>query len=177
MPVIKPGKTYIYRLWIFLLSKWLSGSGRTVYLATPFLDVKRMSDICDIVSKNPNTANIGAFFVRRESSKFDKEKNITEIIEAVTRNIPENKYFILENKIFKKISLQMPNRYFHAKFIGCTHNETAENLVTSANFTSLHFDTQNYESVVYHEMTNAEFIERFIVPLESITEYDPSILT
>lgn len=65
----------------------------------------------------------------------------------------------------------MPNRYFHAKFIGCTHNETAKVLVTSANLTTLRFDTQNYESVVYHEMTKAEFTERFLVPFGSITEH------
>lgn len=156
-----------------MLSRWLSKSGRTVYLATPFLDVKRMTDICNIVSKNPDTANIGAFFVRREclNIRYIKEKNIPEIIEAATRNIQENKYSILENKIFQKIFLQMPNRYFHAKFIGCTHNETAKVLVTSANLTTLHFDTQNYESVVYHEMTKAEFTERFLVPFGSITEH------
>lgn len=71
----------------------------------------------------------------------------------------------------------MPQKYFHSKFIGCIYKEKAEVLVTSANFTSFHFDIENYESVVYHEMTKAEFIERFLVPLGSITEKDPSILT
>lgn len=176
MPVIKPGKAYIYPLWKFLLSRWLSKSGRTVYLATPFLDVKRMTDICNIVSKNPDTANIRAFFVRRECLKYENQ-NITNIINAVKEDIAEDNYPILEEKIFGKIFVQMTKKYFHAKFIACTHNETAKVLVTSANFTGGHFNIQNYESVVYHEMTKAEFIERFLEPMRSITEHDPSILT
>lgn len=159
-----------------MLSRWLSKSGRTVYLATPFLDVKRMTDICNIVSKNPDTANIGAFFVRRECLKLENQ-NITDIINAVKEDIAEDNYPILEEKIFGKIFVQMTKKYFHAKLIACTHNETAKVLVTSANFTGGHFNIQNHESVVYHEMTKAEFIERFIEPMRSITEHDPSILT
>lgn len=71
----------------------------------------------------------------------------------------------------------MPRKNFHSKFIGCIYKERAEVLVTSANFTNFHFDMKNYESVVYHEMTKDKFLERFIEPMRSITEHDPSIST
>lgn len=134
-----------------------------------------MADICNIVIENPDTANIKALFVRRKKCWF--KKNITEIVENAMLNIPEDNHPIIKKTIFEKIFLQMPQKYFHSKFIGCIYKEKAEVLVTSANFTSFHFDIENYESVVYHEMTKAEFIERFLVPLGSITEKDPSILT
>lgn len=175
MPVNKLGKTYIYPLWKSLLSQWLSKPSHTVYLATPYLDDKRMADICNIVIENPDTANIKALFVRRKKCWF--KKNITEIVENAMLNIPEDNHPIIKKTIFEKIFLQMPQKYFHSKFIGCIYKEKAEVLVTSANFTSFHFDIENYESVVYHETTKAEFIERFLVPLGSITEKDPSILT
>lgn len=178
MPVIKPGKTYIYPLWKSLLSRWLSKPSHTVYLATPYLDDKRMADICNIVIENADTANIRALFVRRKCLKtIHEEKNITEIIENAMLNIPEDNHPIIKKTIFEKIFLQMPQKYFHSKFIGCTYKERAEVLITSANFTGSHFNIENYESVVYHEMTKAEFIERFLVPLGSITEKDQSILT
>lgn len=176
LPVIRPGKAYIYPLWKFLLSQWLSSDDHEVYLATPFLDTERLTDICNIVIENPDTANIGAFFVRRECLKYENQ-NITDIINAVKEDFAEDTYSILEEKIFGKIFVQITYKYFHAKFIACTHNETAKVLVTSANFTGGHFNIQNYESVVYHEMTKAEFTERFIEPMRSITKHDPSIFT
>lgn len=175
LPVIKPGKTYIYPLWKFLLSRWLSKPSHIVYLATPYLDDKRMTDVCDIVIENPYTANKGALFVRRK--RCYEEKKITEIIKNAMLNIPEDNHPIIKKKIFEKIFLQMPRKNFHSKFIGCIYKERAEVLVTSANFTNFHFGIKNYESVVYHEMTKAEFIERFLVPFRSITENDPSIST
>lgn len=119
LPVIKPGKAYIYPLWKFLLSTWLSQTGCTVYLATPFLDSKRMSDICDIVIKNPDTTKIGAIFVRRDCLK-QEGKNITKIIEEAKENISDDKYSTIKKKIFEKIFVQRNKKYFHAKFIACT---------------------------------------------------------
>lgn len=175
MPVIKPGKTYIYPFWKFLLSRWLSKPSHVVYLATPYLDDKRMADICDIVIENPDTANIGALYVRR--IRCWMKKNITEIIKKAMLNIPCENHPIIKKTIFEKIFLQKPQKRFHSKFIGCIYKERAEVLVTSANFTGWHFDAHNYESAVYHEMTRAEFIKRFIKPFRSITENDPSIST
>lgn len=175
LPVIRPGKAYIYPLWKFLLSRWLSSENHEVYLATPFLDTKRLTDICNIVIENPDTANIGDFFVRRECLKYEG-KDIKMIIEETKEKISDDKYSTSEQKIFKKILVQKSTKYFHAKFIACTYNETAKVLVTSANFSGSHFNIQNYESVVYHEMTKAEFTERFIEPMRLITEHDPSIL-
>lgn len=134
-----------------------------------------MSDICDIVIKNPDTTNIGAFFVRRDCLK-QEGNNITKIIEETKENFSDDKYSTTEQKIFEKILVQKSTKYFHSKFIACTHNETAKVLVTSANFTGGHFNIQNYESVVYHIMTKDEFLERFIESMRSITEHDPSIL-
>lgn len=174
LPAIKAGKGYIYPLWKDRLNAWLSQSDCEVYLATPFVDIKRMTDICDIVIKNSDTANIGAFFVRENcyNDPFNNiHMNITEVIEAALKKFPEEKYNIIHEKISKKIARQKEKQYFHAKFIGCkcTSKDEAWVLVTSANFTGSHFDCQNYESVGYNEMKRGDFHERFIDPLRSIT--------
>lgn len=59
---IKNGQTDIYPAWKSLLSAWLSKNWCEVYLATPFIDTKRMIDICNIVIEQKSTANIKTFF-------------------------------------------------------------------------------------------------------------------
>lgn len=133
-----------------------------------------MTDICEIVIKNPETANIGAFFVR-ENCYYDVLNNIQmtikEVFEDALKNFPD-KHHIIKEKIWKKIASPKNKRYFHAKFIGykCTSKDEAWVLVTSANFTGSHFDCQNYESVGYNEMKSGQFHERFIQPLRLITD-------
>lgn len=169
-PAIRQGSTYIYKLWKFLLSEWLSKQGCEVYLATPFLDAKRMVDICRIVIDNSDTANIRALYVRNDCHKdWNNQKYIRDIIKTAKENFQEDQRTIIDRKIQSRIYLQGSGKYFHAKFIGCTCGGNAEVLVTSANFTRSHFDIRNHESVLYQEMKEKQFIERFISPLESIT--------
>lgn len=165
-PAIKPGNTYIYPLWKSLLSRWLSNPDYEVYLATPFLDTEKMTDICKIVSQNKKSANIGAFYVRDKCNTFtgdDIQHIIAKAKTRITDELKEDCSTIIEEKISNKIV--NPDRFFHAKFIACTHGEEAEVLVTSANFTVHHFNKENYESVLYYKMKKEEFQERFIDPL------------
>lgn len=166
---IKPGNTYIYPLWKSLLSRWLSNSDYEVYLVTPFLDVAKMTDICKIVLQNRATANIGAFYVRNECNTFDRY-TIGEAIEKAKTKIKEELNVdcstIIEDTITMKIVKQ---NFFTAKFIGCTHGEKAEVLVTSANFTGNHFDKHNLDFVEYQKMEKEEFHKRFIDPIKSLS--------
>lgn len=113
LPVIRPGKAYIYPLWKFLLSQWLSSDDHEVYLATPFLDTEKLTDICNIVIENLDTANIGAFFVRRECLKYENQ-NITDLIMPLKKTlqripIPFSKRKYLErfsSRLLTSISMQ-----------------------------------------------------------------------
>lgn len=183
LPAIRAGKRYIYPLWKSLLCRWLSSSCYKVYLATPFLDAERMTDIYTMVIKYHTKANIEAFFVRNNcyNNQFRRKKmNIAEIQREsgnrLQKKIRSRKLSdIISEKITKKLKVVYPkfeqdtsSNYFHGKFIGCTCEYSAEVLVTSANFTDNHFDIENEESVVYFRMTKKQFVERFVNPLQSL---------
>lgn len=160
VPVILPGKQ-IYSLWTKLLEKWLSNSALEVYLASPFIDLKRLINICDIVIKHP-TANIKAFYVRDDDKPHDIAKKVVEKLRDHEKDINE--------KVFEKLRIAntQKKQYFHAKFIGCADKTDAWVLLTSANFKYSHFDYDNPDWVVYHKMTKAEFDKRVIDPIELV---------
>lgn len=170
---IKKGKTDIYPAWKSLLNQWLSKANCKVYLVTPFLDEKRLIDICNIVIDNTNTANIEAFFVRELC--FDKN-TYKDIEKAAIKEIKDERKgdygSLIETKISKKIVHPKLPKNFHAKLIGCIYNDEdkARVLVTSANFAYQSFHYDNLESVVCHEMTKDDFTGRFITPLRSVCQ-------
>lgn len=184
-PAIKPGDIYIYPLWKSLLSKWLSTPGYKVYLVTPFLDLRRLVYICKIVIQNNDKkqeatkeateeknkeATIEAFYLR---NKCYQDLTVSNVMSHAKGTIEDNfgKDYsdFIDEKITSKIFKTTGSNYFHAKLFGCTYEENAEVVVTSANFTDNHFDSKNYDSVVYHTMTKKEFLDRFINPLKSIS--------
>lgn len=158
VPKILPGKK-IYLLWKKLLERWLSNSASEVYLASPFIDFKRLNHICKIVIENP-TANIKAFYVRDDDNPHD-------IAKQVKKNL-RGREGVINEKVFEKLRIANTTKkqYFHAKFIGCTDKTDAWVLLTSANFKYSNFDYDNPDWVVYHKMTKAEFHERVIDPIE-----------
>lgn len=156
-PALKVGKSYIYSLWLSLLSDWLSTSGCEVYLATPFLDADRIIDICNIVLEFSGTANIKEFYVR--NGELDE-------------NTKEAKHYFkvkgsefIEKQVLKKLERK---ENFHAKFIACTKGSNACVLLTSANFVWSSFDYDNLESVTYHQMSKTELMKRIIDPLKKV---------
>lgn len=177
LPAIKPGKSFIYKLWTALLHQWFSKSDHEVYVVTPFLDVKRMDEICSIFVKHSSTAYIEAFYVRKECFKGRYEGRYEEMkISDIIRKVMEKTEYknqptssTIENKIFKKVRITT-DKFFHGKLIACTNKNNAMVLVTSANFSYANLDCENYETVVYHEMTTARFLKRVIEPLQKITD-------
>lgn len=159
VPEILPGKK-IYSLWKKLLARWLSNSASEVYLASPFIDCKRLLDICNIVIEYPK-ANIKAFYVRDD----DKPDIITQI-----GNMPQDDQKVINDYVFKTLRIAKKAKYqfFHAKFIGCTNGSDAWALLTSANFKYGHFEKDQLDWVVYHEMTKTAFQKRFIDPIELV---------
>lgn len=160
VPEILPGKN-IYFLWKKLLERWLSNSASEVYLASPFIDCKRLLDICSIVIKFPK-ANIKAFYVRDD----DKPDNIITQI----KKMPEDNKNVINKYVFKtlRIAKKANAQFFHAKFIGCTNGSDAWALLTSANFKHGHFEKDQLDWVVYHEMTKTAFQKKFIDPIELV---------
>lgn len=158
-PALKVGKSYIYSLWLSLLSDWLSTSGCEVYLATPFLDADRIIDICNIVLEFSGKANIKNFFVRNgELDKITKEAKSNF-------KVKEDSEFI-EKQVFEKLE---GKENFHAKFIACTKGSNACALLTSANFAWSSFKFDNLDSVTYHQMSKTEFMKRVIDPLKKVS--------
>lgn len=168
---IKKGKTDIYPAWKSLLSQWLSNAECKVYLASPFLDMQRMIDICLTVisgKDKDHTGSIETFFLRKKCFNDETyneigEKAINEIKETTKKDYST----FIKTNVMDKIASPKPSTNFHAKFIGCINNKekTARVLVTSANFTYSNLGFDNLESVVCHEMTVNDFKDRFINPL------------
>lgn len=157
-PALKNGKTFIYVIWKSLLFRLLSKPENEVYLATPFLDSRRLTDICDMVLIHSDLANIKRFYVRNECYG---SKRIREVMDVAKTNFPKRYHKTLEREVYDKIV--SPSKLFHAKFIGCVNRKRDKALVllTSANFTNHHFEKDNWDSVVYHSMTSTEFESRF----------------
>lgn len=159
-PAVKNGKDFIYNLWKSLLNRWLSRPGCAVFLATPFLDVERLDDICKLVIKHQGSADIKAFYVR-ERCYFDS--TITDLVDKSKFRANET----IKSKVFNSLKID-PGKNFHCKFICCTYAKgNARVLVTSANFTGHHFDHDNMETVGYHK-TEADAIQRLIKPLDAL---------
>lgn len=157
-PALKNGKTFIYVIWKSLLHRFLLKPDREVYLATPFLDSRRMTDICDMVLQHSVSANIKRFYVRNTCYG---SKKIREVMDVAETNFPQMYHGILEREVYDKIV--SPSKLFHAKFIACVNRklDIAAVLLTSANFTNHHFEIDNWDSVVYHTMPVTEFESRF----------------
>lgn len=107
VPEILPG-TQIYSLWTKLLERWLSNSALEVYLASPFIDFKRLNKICEIVIKNP-TANIKAFYVRDDDNPENIARQVEKNLvghEGVINEKVLNKLRIANTKKNTSISMQ-----------------------------------------------------------------------
>jgi hypothetical protein len=48
----KQGPSYVYRLWRGLLDAWIAAAGADVYVVTPLLDAKRLSDVLLMLVKH-----------------------------------------------------------------------------------------------------------------------------
>jgi hypothetical protein len=150
------GSTFIYTLWKSLLHKWF-GDGSKVYIITPFLDAKHLKDVIDIFFRNKNTAVLEAFYVRRQC---DDKKTITALKDQVQKMYTPRKQLSIQYQIYLKIIY--PLSRFHGKLIAGVKDGQADIMVTSANFHSNHFDTNNLETVTMLSMTEADFTRRFL---------------
>ncbi|XP_053378442.1 uncharacterized protein LOC123545031 [Mercenaria mercenaria] len=158
---IHDSKNYIYPLWKTLLNKWFSYKNSKVYIVTPFLDEQRMQDVCRIILHNEADEQLTNFYVRE---KCNNGKSISELQETVLGKIELDDIHQKRLKnIFEKIT--DPGKWFHAKFMCCVQDITADLFITSANFQGSHFDHNNLETVQYVTMTKQIFEERFLEPL------------
>lgn len=159
---VEDGPTVVYPLWKALLDRWFSNHGNKVYLATPFLDTERLSDICQLVLKNKFTANLEALYVRQNC---DHKLRISDLKRNAQNQLEPKDQLFIEYKVYNRIIY--PLKRFHAKFLACVNKGKAHVLVTSANFHADHFHFPNLESVVYLTMPEAEFIHRFLRTIQA----------
>lgn len=161
---VQLGKSFIYYIWKSLLNKWFGYKDSKVYIVTPFLDDKRLEDVCRIILHNEAEEKLAGFYVR---DKCNYDRNIEELETTVKGNIEKD----MKSKREAREKLQSiydkvidPGKTFHAKFIGCVSRKGAEVLVMSANFHASHFDCNNMDTVHYIKMTKKMFEERFLLP-------------
>ena len=178
MPKIAGGFTEIYQMWCQTLFFWLSSGNNEVYLATPFFDYTYLNKFLYIVLQRSRTANIRKIFVR-ETSANNPGYEFHRELERILPGYPtRDQNFLRENVLSNAPEMATHHGYFHAKFIGCVNIETekAEVLLTSANFNSQSFsdfgdNVQNFETIVYHDMSANEFNTRLIQPLIRLEQH------
>ena len=154
---VRDGATYIYKIWKSLLNHWCSDSSRRLYLVTPTLDVQRLADICTIILDHRLTANLDALYVRQ---KCDPNLSIFEVKQRVLNKFDAKDQMFLEYKIYSSIIYPVKN--FTSSFIASVKGDIAEVLVTSSNFHAKDFCAATMGSVHYQEMSDIDFIHRFL---------------
>ena len=161
---VRDGFTYIYQLWKSLLNVWFGEEGTRVYLASPFIDTERLADVVEmLVDHKPNT-NLEAFYTRTNADDMGKKKT-AEMKREVLLKFDEKLGPFIEFHVYRNI--MYPMRRFHAKFLAGVKEGVAKILVTSANFHGNHFAVENYETVVYMQMPEEEFLEKYIKPISA----------
>ncbi|OWF52978.1 uncharacterized protein LOC110447012 [Mizuhopecten yessoensis] len=175
------GRTDIYPVWQSLLQRWFSESSTEVYIVTPFMDLERLYEICFFMLENQSAANLRAIYVREISNVRVPKKNPPKFIPywkfgpgykpddpeaygALIRAFldafsPKYRSYVKEHVISK---LTNPKSTFHGKFAAGVKANSAQVLITSANFQGHHFDHNNYETVCYSTMTKLDFEDRFL---------------
>ncbi|OWF42190.1 uncharacterized protein LOC110461445 [Mizuhopecten yessoensis] len=156
------GPTVVYPLWKSLLDCWFSNQTNKVYLATPFLDTVRLSDVCHLVLKHKLTANLEAFYVRQNC---DHKLQISDVKRNTQNRLEPKDQVFIEYKVYNRIVY--PLKKFHTKFLACVSKGQAQVVVTSANFHADHFHFPNLESVQFLTMTEAEFIHRYLRTIQA----------
>lgn len=178
LPKIAGGYTEVHEIWSQTLSFWLSSGNNEIYMATPFFDERYLGEFLDIVRTRRRTANIRKIFVRERSANNRDYTFHGELERIINRYNDDEQNFLRENVLSNAPEMATHHGYFHAKFIGCVNTETqkAEVLLTSANFNSQSFtdfgdNVQNFETIVYHDMSANEFNTRLIQPLIRLEQH------
>ncbi|ELT88818.1 hypothetical protein CAPTEDRAFT_225167 [Capitella teleta] len=155
---LKDGFSYVYPLWRSLLKRWLQEEHARVTIATPHIDVDRLSDV-------------GRLLLLSESAKENLDCvyaniNTTQKRREVLQGFPDLVKPHLEHFLFNRIVY--PVKKIKCGFISCVDckKSVARVLLTSACFSAESFGCHGNESVVYMEMSETEFDERFIQPNE-----------
>lgn len=162
---VKDGFSYIHKLWKSLLTRWFSTVGTKVYLASPFLDANRLTDVVEIFLDHKTEGDLEAFYVRHKCDEFGKG-NVIRVQEAALRPFGLNFHSFIEYKIYRRMIT--PVKRFHCKFAaGVTAEGQAEVLVTSANFHGNHFVHENMETVSFFRMDAADFLTKYVEPISS----------
>jgi len=158
---VKDGISYVYPLWKELLDRWFSNKKREVYIVSPFLDPERLRDVCQLMLKN-QADNLALFYVRNKCHW----KKCLPFVEDAVLNAPFGKVNakFIKASVFAKI--KTPQTHFHAKFIASVTGDTAEVLITTANFHCCHFENDRCDTVFYQKMSKQNFMDNMLAPIE-----------
>ena len=160
---VKDGLSYTHKLWKSVLKYWFSTPGCGVFLASPYLDADRLSEVTDIFMKNHTEGDLKAFYTHFRCDSIG-DQNANDIKRAVLKRYSDAKVKTwVEYKVLQKVTY--PTKLFHAKFVAGVKDGEAEVLVTSANFHSNSFLQENYETVVYLKMSEEDFNDKYLGPI------------
>lgn len=161
---MRDGFVYVYRLWKSLLDKWLRTPGAEVYLASPFLDSKRLEDVIRIYLRHRTNGKIHSFYTRQVCEPRGPTPTGRVQSEAIGR-FSERVRTTIEYEVFRRMVYPVPT--FNGKFIAAVMGEEVEVLVTSANFTGEHFTRENQETVFFVTMPKEKFESEYIRPIST----------
>ena len=163
----KHGPSYIYRLWRGLLDQWIS-TGADVYVVTPLLDAKRLSDVLLMLVKHKlSGTRVHLMCLNRcdADAKFPKVlKDAKDILREL--KAPNKKRLVQEERL-KSAEQRLDVRFgrFHCKLIAMCHNGRAEVMVTSASYHKWHFELENGDTLAHFKLTTGELVNNYLAPL------------
>ena len=159
---LKNGFTYVYQLWKSLLNHWFGQEGTRVYMASPFLDTERLTDIVEIFLRHKPRTNLEVFYTQAKSNEKGK-KSTAEMKKEVSNIFNPKLGPFIEYHVYRHI--MYPRIKFNANFLAGVRDGIARVLVTSASFDGNHFAAENFETVMYIQLSEVEFREKYIKPI------------
>ena len=135
-----------------------------MFICSPSLDERCLSDIIDLYLPHYATANIVSMFTQRKcNAKSDNQNSFFAMKRQLLEKYPERTHSVIEYKIYR--ALVYPTVKFGCKFIAGLRNGKVTVMVTSADFNMDHFVSGNMEFVSVLEMTEKDFIADYVTPL------------
>ena len=166
---LKHGPTYIYRLWRGLLDQW-GGRGGDLYVISPLIDARRVSDVLLAVIKHRHFKNKVHIFTMPNCDGENKWPKVIREAKEIVRELksPNKKRLVAEERLrLAEERLEVSFGRFHCKIMATCSIETgqAEILITSASFHKWHFDIESGDTVTYFRLSADNLINHYLAPL------------
>lgn len=157
----------LYRLWRSTLDLWLSDPRATLFLATPRLDVDRLTEICSLFLSHKLDARIDTICVPLRYAAHARNmaagSGFADVRAAAIKRFPPRDQVVIEYKIYG--SVVFPVTEFSSSFIAMVREGTAHILQTNTTFDRESFLTSTQATVTYVETDESDFHRVYLDPL------------